>query len=1126
MPTVFSKFADGEISSHDLQSAPVQGQDEKSESHTQLPSSDVYQVSRAKLEQLKAILEEVVTEKRLIDSQLEAIKQHPTVEGRASELLNPQSIRAEMGLPEASRFPRADIDMTRSKSQNWTDKRAGLTLDNGQLRLRIEDWRTRAPIFRMENNTKGNPKCDLDAAIESPELVRVDFKIPIDYPEGMLGIMRSIEALFTSPKRIAMSNVETGSAPACREAKNPKRHSYYMKWTAPCESSGCRVSWMKAKEKSSTLRFKFVSGRNANPGEQMMVTVDERDYFYRKISKNDPNTYGKWMALPVRIWLRIQCLVSETSGVDNGLFGKLLVDDVSPSSCKKKKNRRKKSSKKPAKRAREHSTTEEETSEDAKSDASVVPSPGQSVLGEEHTVEKVGSQELTKELTEEELPQEELTQLELTEQEEESTKEESTREESTKEESAHNKTPQKELTKRVSTLTIDTWKSNQRFKGKGKGKCTPSSSGSDTGKRDAAHVTVHTTHNMTEQRDDQLGDNQRDGLLPEVHNIAPQDVLTEQQLAAVAGQQTVNASRVPITPIDSTSPFSPSFETARTHLSPRTPLPSSSFSSFFTPTSALQKIDEDHGEGAVQAEGNEPAKVSDELCLTPQGTEVGLRCPVSDNRGEVWFSDSEEYPGGHEAQEPVLRRSESFDVANLGLFEGQETTSSSQTADPPSTSRASSALSTADSAGFATYDSSSSCTVLADDQTPAESSQHDKKRAYKQKKRQRRKCKNLMKRQEARDADAEFSVSNASSQEDGVEGRSPSPPESFEDDEPTPTAMQFGNIGPPTPESQWDLSMIGILCQKADCQVACGFGEGGSVVCPKCGPFSLVRYCGKDHLWEDAKMHWGDCGKLPVLYQHVAGSIPYDDLVGPPMLPSLHQWDNPERHRQALWFSSARDRGDYFVFAEWDDLVRAEDAPASHLALRCSPRIAHIVRFEDAEEKDRFRRCLAICLFAAVEHPALVDYLYRLVRDWMRAHNMWASDKDMDSMLRYQMGLEMGGTIDKSRLGLRHACETEWIGADRRHCEDPTCASERRPTLLGNHRMGLGFRRVCEALESNYWILRAHRATHPSVSDVDARTRGGGFSEVLAKDRRTFRRGVGWDGAETGPMEVEIPWSG
>ena len=47
---------------------------------------------------------------------------------------------------------------------------------------------------------------------------------------------------------------------------------------------------------------------------------------------------------------------------------------------------------------------------------------------------------------------------------------------------------------------------------------------------------------------------------------------------------------------------------------------------------------EDEGEGGVQAEEDEPAETSDELCFTPRGDEVGLRCPVSDNRDEVWFS--------------------------------------------------------------------------------------------------------------------------------------------------------------------------------------------------------------------------------------------------------------------------------------------------------------------------------------------------------------------------------------------------------------------------------------------------------------------------------------------------------
>lgn len=367
------------------------------------------------------------------------------------------------------------------------------------------------------------------------------------------------------------------------------------------------------------------------------------------------------------------------SNIDNKLFGKLLVDDNSPSSIKKK-YKGKKTSKKLSKRGLESSTAEEGSSADENSDASVVLSPEQSVLGQEHTMETVGSQELTEEeLTKEGSTKEESTQEELHQ-------EEQTHHELTEQESIQQESTPKELTKRVSTLRIDTQKSNKRSKGKGKGKHTPGSSSSDTGKKDADNVTDHTTSQNTEQRgDDQCGDNQCGGLLPGVQDIARQDVPTEQQLAAVAGQQTVSASRFPTTPDDLTTPFSPSFETARTHLSPRTPLPSSSLSSFFTPTSASWKKDEDEGAGGVKAEGNEPAESSDELRQIPRGDEAGLRYPVSNNRDEVWFSgklltlyiivdaaanyylDPEEYHGGHEAQDPVLRRSESFDMASLGM---------------------------------------------------------------------------------------------------------------------------------------------------------------------------------------------------------------------------------------------------------------------------------------------------------------------------------------------------------------------------------------------------------------------------------------------------------------------------
>lgn len=391
------------------------------------------------------------------------------------------------------------------------------------------------------------------------------------------------------------------------------------------------------------------------------------------------------MAYPVQIWLRIQWLMSRTKDIDNKLFDKLLVDETSRFSIQKK-IKGNKASKKSRKRVPEHSTVEEENSEEEKPDASVMSHPEQSLLGREHTIETMGSQKSTqKQAPYEETTQEEATQHKLSH--------ELNQYELTEQESAQHEATQKELTKKVSALTIDTQKSNKRYKGKckgkGKGKCTPGLSSSNTGKRDVGKKNVgRITDRITEQRgSDQHGSDQRGDLLPGVHGIALQEVPIKQQLAAVAGQQTQTISdpAFPTTPNDLTAPLSPSFETARTHLSPRTYLTLSTMSSFCTPTSALWRIDEDDGEESVKAEENEPAATSDELFLTPQGGEAGLRCPVSNNRDKVWFSgklftiyidvdtpvdyyiDPEEYHGDHEAQEPVLHRSESFSVASLGM---------------------------------------------------------------------------------------------------------------------------------------------------------------------------------------------------------------------------------------------------------------------------------------------------------------------------------------------------------------------------------------------------------------------------------------------------------------------------
>lgn len=288
MPTILSKFADGKILPHDLQPASGQGPDSKSKVHTQLPSSDEPPMSQAEMKQLKVPEDELKAQLCLEKAQSSATNQYATRKTQVREVLNPVSTSPEMALPESSQSAEEQPDMTQSKSDDWNDKKAGLTLGNGQLRLNIENWKTTGPTFAVENNPKGNPKCNLHGVVEGPNLLYIDFTIPTNHPGGMLGVMQSIEALFMFPKKIAMRNIEPGSAAADRESNDPKRESHYIDWTSQWDTCGCRVNWMKAKEKSPLIKFKFVSGRNAKHEEQMIVTVDERDAFYQMISKKDP----------------------------------------------------------------------------------------------------------------------------------------------------------------------------------------------------------------------------------------------------------------------------------------------------------------------------------------------------------------------------------------------------------------------------------------------------------------------------------------------------------------------------------------------------------------------------------------------------------------------------------------------------------------------------------------------------------------------------------------------------------------------------------------------------------------------------------------------------------------------
>ncbi|GKZ29462.1 hypothetical protein AbraIFM66950_005022 [Aspergillus brasiliensis] len=313
----------------------------------------------------------------------------------------------------------------------------------------------------------------------------------------------------------------------------------------------------------------------------------------------------------------------------------------------------------------------------------------------------------------------------------------------------------------------------------------------------------------------------------------------------------------------------------------------------------------------------------------------------------------------------------------------------------------------------------------------------------------------------------------------------------------------------------WQLDSHGFPCAKAHCEKRCNLWDGATVICPRCGPYSEVRYCSREHLLEDIKPHWLYCGQL--VFQHPCRetSIPRRVRVGPPLIPCVHHYDMPERHRQAVHFNMNYREGDYFIFTDWLDFVTA-GLPADKTAIRCSNRIMYVVKFDDAGEKDRFRRVLAACLFMTIEMPDLTDYLYRLIRDKLRRAN---APNHIEPSLRYQFLQEFNVTIQERITGSRHACETDWDGRNRRNCQDAVCRGEYR-RLLGSVG-GRGYSRVVETLESTYWILRAARTTHPTVKDAMKRMMGEGYEEVAEEDRRVFRRGDGWDGAGTGDLEIE-----
>ncbi|KAJ5756264.1 hypothetical protein N7533_005807 [Penicillium manginii] len=313
-----------------------------------------------------------------------------------------------------------------------------------------------------------------------------------------------------------------------------------------------------------------------------------------------------------------------------------------------------------------------------------------------------------------------------------------------------------------------------------------------------------------------------------------------------------------------------------------------------------------------------------------------------------------------------------------------------------------------------------------------------------------------------------------------------------------------------------DLMYHPLTCRQSGCEKVCNLYDGSTVICPCCGPYSKTRYCCKNHLFLDLQSHWGS-GKLTFDRYCVSDSIPLDVREGIPLLINIHGWNTPQRHRQAVWFNNSHNTGDYFVFDYSDPEPMGRASPNAQQRMSVLP--LYLIKFDDPEERDRFRRFLAISLFAPVTNPKLVEYFFRLVRDKMKRLRLW--NRYNAALVQNQVFRETGLDFPSHIVGPKHACYAEWNGNNPNHCSHAPCSNERLQSLLGDQRTRVFHRLECERLENLHWILRVNRTTHPTVSKAQDRMRGEGWHDVLPEHRRLFRRGEGFEGAGSGPMEVE-----
>ena len=288
-----------------------------------------------------------------------------------------------------------------------------------------------------------------------------------------------------------------------------------------------------------------------------------------------------------------------------------------------------------------------------------------------------------------------------------------------------------------------------------------------------------------------------------------------------------------------------------------------------------------------------------------------------------------------------------------------------------------------------------------------------------------------------------------------------------------------------------------LKCRRPGCGVLVSDYHRSAVFCLGCGPKSVVRYCSLQHQLGDVEGHWRECGTWKVILKriidHTTAPSKFDRMY--PAIKQRHGSKTAALHRQRLY--CALTYGHYTLFH-----------PASTLsATLCWPK-----QDPNWPEMDgRIERLLNVAFLDSWNH-AILGYLYRLLRELLRARGEWF--ENTERLLKLQLESEFSGYLVNTHWHDGDApCQCEWSGKIFPQWNHLSRCWAYAPVADEN---GPVQRRRCikatlEDYEERFWILRAWRQQHPVENNWRLRAAGYGFSDMVP-DEECYKLGPGWTG--------------